>query len=173
MGYSATYKINEELDGRFKPLYKTFNKHSLEKSKTILVGTCLIARDINTYSLGKLYDEIYTCVKMYTMDLRDEWCHDLQERLKDTNEIQVCGWEFTRDKTGFVDIDDFDRYTTESLFYIALNPTDFNDLDKYHEKIHQINEQLSDAEWCIHDIMERDLFDTYAKKEGSEFEDGY
>lgn len=172
MGYSATYKINEELDSKFKSNFKLIKQHDIEKSKISLIGVCLIAREITTYSLTKLYDEIYAFVRIHIMNLRDSWCNNLQEQLKESNEIQVCGWEFTRDKV-FKDLEDYEEYLTENLFYITLTPTDFENSEKYYEKINIIKEYISDSDYIVGDIMDRDLFDTYSKKEGSEFEDSY
>lgn len=176
MGYDASYKIVEELDSKFKSIFGKTSQRELNKYKNIVVGVCMLVKDLDIIGLSKLYDNISTYTRMYINCIVNNWKADLEEHLKESNEIHVCGWEFSRGRPSYSveDIETTIDDTVERIFYIAITPTP-DILDKsedYYNKINLISDELN-VEEIIYDIMEHSLFDMYAHKEGSDFSDSF
>lgn len=176
MGYDATYKIVGELDDKFKPIFKKVTKQELNKYKNLVIGTCMLVKNLEVVSLSKLYDNITAYTRMYIEYIINNWKVDLKESLKDSNEIHVCGWDFSKSGPSYYpeDIEDVMNNTVENIFYIAINYTSdiLDDSEKYYAKLNLIRDEL-DIEEYIYEIMEHLLFDTYARAEGSEFKESY
>lgn len=174
MGYEASYKIVGELDQRFKPIFKKTSQQEINKYKNLVVGICMLVKDLDVVGVSKLYDNISVYTKMYIQYIVNNWKVDLAEKLKESNEVHVCGWEFSRGRDFYTNIEDTISNTIERVFYIAINSTPdiFDDSERYYAKLNLIEEELNVEEF-IWDIMEHDLFDTYAHKEDSNFNDSF
>lgn len=176
MGYEASYKIVGELDPKFKPIFNKASEEELNKYRNLIIGICMLVKDLDAIGLSKLYDNITVYTKMYIQSIVNNWKVDLEERLKDSNEINVCGWDYSDNRDSYVpeDVENVIINTIAGIFFIAINSTPdiLNESTAYYTKLDLINDELNVEEY-VYDIMEHSLFNMYAHKEGSEFSASY
>ena len=178
MGYETTFTLKKELDPEFKPSFN-YKEGEREKERSVLIATCMLRgfeEAEGYFGLRKSYDNIRIALGSYVNTLEDEWKQGLSERINEKNEINFCGWEFSKDDSAFGDEEDsYLDYTTDELFSLAIIKVD-SPWDKdtaYHAKRQDIIEVVDGIEDLVWSHMDWKFIKRYRNSEDATEYDGY
>lgn len=177
MGYESTIKINGEIDPKYKTDLKEFNSNLKDRYRAMLLGTCLqYHEDLSMSKRQLLYDEIAAFVRLYVMEITDEWKFHLKETLKENNnEFYVRGWSFYNGTWIRTTIDELEAGLIQELFLYSLcaNVSVLDNSEKWHDKKGQIFDIVNEIEENVFDIMDHEFYEEYKDKEENELNEDF
>lgn len=177
MGFDATIKINGEIDSKFKTDLTEFNSNQKNRYRAMLLGTCMqYHEDLNMSKRQSLYDEIAVFVRLYVMEITDEWKFRLKETLKESNnEFYVRGWSFYNDRWIRTTIDELEAGLIQELFLNSLcaNVSLLDNSEKWHDKKGRIFDIVDEIEENVFDIMDHEFYEEYKDKEENELNEDF
>lgn len=177
MGYESTIKINGELDAKYKTDLVAFNNGLKNRYRAMLLGTCLqYHEDLSVSKRQLLYDEIATFVRLYVIEITEEWKFHLKETLKENNnEFYVRGWSFYNDRWIHMSIDELEAGLIQDLFLNSLcaNVSLLDDSEKWNDKKEQIFCIVNEIEVNVCDIMDHEFYEEYKDKEENELNEDF
>lgn len=178
MGYETTFTLKKELDSEFKPSFN-YKEGEKEKERSVLIATCMLRgfEEADGYfGLRKSYDNISMAIRSYAVTIENEWKNNLSERINEKNEINFCGWEYSKDDSAFGDEEDsYLDYVIDELFSLAIIKVD-GPWDKdtaYHAKRQDIIEVVDGIEDLVWSHMDWKFIKRYRNSDDATEYDGY